>query len=37
MAENDWLHYMYHIISLLLFAVYEFLKISMEVVSDTEL
>jgi len=37
MADNDLLQRVYHISSLLRLAVYEFLKICMEVVSDTEL
>lgn len=36
MADNDLLQKVYHISSLLLRAVYEFLKICMEVVSDTQ-
>jgi len=37
MADNDLLQKVYHISTLLLLALYEFLKICMEVVSDTKL
>jgi hypothetical protein len=36
MADNDFLKQLHHISPLLLLAVYQFLKICMEVVGDTK-